>query len=689
MPIDRSNNYSGFEERGSPTDAAPSLEHLFDHADAIDETVANLAVGQGAQGPQGIQGEIGPQGPAGADGTSFDWAGTWSAVTAYVVDQVVGYEELTYISIQNGTNKQPDIEGDYWDLFPIQGVQGPVGATGAQGATGATGAQGPQGPAGAAGDASTAQTEPDIAYLKSIATNLLTGGFGVAGNGSTNDTAAISAAITACRAATLNVWSRYHVLYAPGATYRIRDLNRSAGTCDNLLIIGDGDKTIFQRVAGVGNIPIGDWQTATHLRLMNFAIDQVGLTAFGGWKFYQANDVIIENLHIYDSVNKGGGLMGNAQDLYGILFGKGSATSKNIVFRNNLIEDLQCEFDHCQRCLIEDNTSIRSPTSCALGSFALAGGSDIMEDYTVRNNTVIDAYARPISFTLDTSGTSNSVCRRINIYGNQIRWQGVSATASAIRIGSGNTTWPLTGIVFEDISIVANRIAILKTGTLVTTPTIYVSIGALNAFTLEGGEISQNIIEGSNMVDDAMIDVDYVRDFLIDSNVLTGCRNQGINVASAGTTDVSNNIVTMTGAAPSNPYVYSGLDVGSLGNNTFVNNRWRGSPFSATGLSNAGSDTGDSIAAPTSANTGNDMLWAQKTHDWGDLAAGDQQSTTVSVFGALIGSPASASFSLSLANTYLRAEVTATDTVTVTQMNPTAGAINVASGTLKALVIVR
>lgn len=62
-------------------------------------------------------------------------------------------------------------------------------------------------------------------------------------------------------------------------------------------------------------------------------------------------------------------------------------------------------------------------------------------------------------------------------------------------------------------------------------------------------------------------------------------------------------------------------------------------------------------------------------------------STTVTVTGAALGDFAIASFSLSLQGLQITASVTATDTVTVTLHNETGGALDIASGTLAALVI--
>lgn len=75
-----------------------------------------------------------------------------------------------------------------------------------------------------------------------------------------------------------------------------------------------------------------------------------------------------------------------------------------------------------------------------------------------------------------------------------------------------------------------------------------------------------------------------------------------------------------------------------------------------------------------------------KTFDPGSLNAGATQQTTVTVTGAAVGDQARATFSLANADIVWVAEVTAADTVTVTQWNRGAGAVDLASGTLKAFV---
>jgi hypothetical protein len=79
-------------------------------------------------------------------------------------------------------------------------------------------------------------------------------------------------------------------------------------------------------------------------------------------------------------------------------------------------------------------------------------------------------------------------------------------------------------------------------------------------------------------------------------------------------------------------------------------------------------------------------LTGSATYDPPSLAAGAQQSTTVTVTGAALGDFVEVSFSLDLALTTMIGYVSAANTVTVVHRNGTGGAIDLASGTLRARV---
>jgi len=121
----------------------------------------------GATGPTGPQGLIGLTGPTGDTGPigpeGLKWLGTWSAATAYAVDDTVTHNGSSWMAKLGSTASEP-IEGSAnWELLAKKGdlgdtgLQGPVGATGSAGATGpqgipgVTGATGPVGPQGAQG----------------------------------------------------------------------------------------------------------------------------------------------------------------------------------------------------------------------------------------------------------------------------------------------------------------------------------------------------------------------------------------------------------------------------------------------------------------------------------------------------------------------------------------------------------
>lgn len=79
-------------------------------------------------------------------------------------------------------------------------------------------------------------------------------------------------------------------------------------------------------------------------------------------------------------------------------------------------------------------------------------------------------------------------------------------------------------------------------------------------------------------------------------------------------------------------------------------------------------------------------LSATATWNPGNLVAGAQTSTTVALTGAALGDEATCSFSLDLQVLQLTAYVSAANVVTALLVNNTAGAIDLASGTLRVSV---
>ena len=87
---------------------------------------------------------IGPQG--------LTWQGPWTDTTVYELDDAVGYNGSSYISLAGqNINYPPDLFPDFWAMLAQEGAKGSQGDKGETGATGATGPQGPQGVAGPTG----------------------------------------------------------------------------------------------------------------------------------------------------------------------------------------------------------------------------------------------------------------------------------------------------------------------------------------------------------------------------------------------------------------------------------------------------------------------------------------------------------------------------------------------------------
>jgi len=91
----------------------------------------------------------------------FNPVGTWNSGVTYNENDVVFYNGVSYVSIQNSnTNNTPALGGTaYWLQLTSAGATGPTGATGA-GLTGATGATGPTGATGAGLTGATGATGP-------------------------------------------------------------------------------------------------------------------------------------------------------------------------------------------------------------------------------------------------------------------------------------------------------------------------------------------------------------------------------------------------------------------------------------------------------------------------------------------------------------------------------------------------
>ena len=87
----------------------------------------------------------------GGGGGGLNYAGVWSSGSTYAAEDVVYYAGSSYVALQAGTGRTPNVSPTYWAVMA-------AGAAGAPGAAGATGATGPQGPAGGGSGVGTVQS---------------------------------------------------------------------------------------------------------------------------------------------------------------------------------------------------------------------------------------------------------------------------------------------------------------------------------------------------------------------------------------------------------------------------------------------------------------------------------------------------------------------------------------------------
>src|SRR4029077_747872 len=161
--------------------------------------------------------------------------------------------------------------------------------------------------------------------------------------------------------------------------------------------------------------------------------------------------------HFFDSNKQPVG----RSDRYSWVFGRGSVQSEDILFTDNLIEDLQVEVDFSQRVQNEGNTVVRPVHTAGIGVFTINDNS-IAEDYTIQKNTIVDPVvsAGGIVLHLDPPSSNYSTMKTFRILDNQIVYtKYLSGTgASAIRMGTGNNSQATTGNIFDDILIQNNII---------------------------------------------------------------------------------------------------------------------------------------------------------------------------------------------------------------------------------------
>lgn len=173
--------------------------------------------------------------------------------------------------------------------------------------------------------------------------------FGAVGDGSTNDTAAIQAAIDA-----VATGAGSGVVYIPAGTYLI-DTNTAISVPSNVIIQGSGMKSILKKISGTADIFT---TTGNNTQFLDFRMEGPNNTGCDGITLNAgATECVIKNIEGYQLASTV--TCGVTSRVYDVLI-------ENVVSRNNTQQGIHCNI--VSRC------SVRSCKSFDIGSSSLHHG---------------------------------------------------------------------------------------------------------------------------------------------------------------------------------------------------------------------------------------------------------------------------------------------------------------------------
>jgi polygalacturonase len=280
--------------------------------------------------------------------------------------------------------------------------------------------------------------------------NVLTAG--LVGDGATDNTAALRAAIAAN--------GSFTTYYFPPGTYSLANVDITG--LSSITLEGDGPTSILQyREPASSFLPILTFNQVDHITIHHLAIDNKHILSYGGVRFYNATYVTLEENTVYDSDPR----PVSQTDCYGFVFGQGTVPHHHIVVRNNTFRYLQLELDGVTNAHVVGNVSYASRRTAAIGFFTLGDGA-LFDTILVEDNIVIDAQAsgQGIVFALDPPASNHNVFRNITVQNNTIVR---SQTNGGFAIAFGTTYLPqqTTGNSFSNITVRNNRVQYMSSQT--------------------------------------------------------------------------------------------------------------------------------------------------------------------------------------------------------------------------------
>jgi polygalacturonase len=382
--------------------------------------------------------------------------------------------------------------------------------------------------------------------------------FGARGDGVSDETAAIQAAINAA--------PNGSTISFPRGTYNVANFivkNRSG-----LSFVGEGRNSTIRQQTGAERI--ATFTSSRNIAISNLAFDANGKPSYGGVAFYEVTSVLIERNFFYDGAPKPIG----RTDRYSFVFARGQEPSRDIRILNNEIEDLALEVDHSQRVTIDGNNVKRPVRTTGIGIFTINDGA-VAQDFQITNNTMVDPLGSGFAVSIDPPYNQNCVFRRITISNNRLI-QGKNQSYG-IRIGTGDSSRVAPGNVFEDIAIKNNYIRIEATAPG-PSALIFANSSPRAGIVFDRLVVTGNTIEGNGSSNHGYaLDLRQIKHSLVANNTLRGVVH-GISVGGGALNNqIRNNEVEASEVA----YSFGG----SLGGNRVTNNRIAGNPRQGWDLS--------------------------------------------------------------------------------------------------------
>lgn len=548
--------------------------------------------------------------------------------------------------------------------------------------------------------------------------------YGATGDGSTDDTAAIQAALDAASAAGRGT------VYFPAGTYIVAPTTTTRLIVySNVELIGDGDVSTIQVKTDAGNYatvigPADDSTALSNFTMRDLRIDQNAAAnttcniatgnasiAQHAVRVFVGSDIRIERVR-FDSCC---GI--NTVTLNGTSVERVSV--RDCRFRFVPTTGVSGYDNSAVYCEATDHEVIGCTFEADIGSKA-TGAIETHGGPSLVSGNRVSGYLHGVNIVTEASGSLPT--NNINVVGNTI-----SDCVIGIRL------WSTTGKSLRSVKVANNAISVAQVSHANTSRNAGIEFVYIAGGTLEGSFDGIDIVNNQITFEDEGAGRSYTAahlcagilcypygaqsNLLISGNVIRRAPATGIKVASNGSQAIKNvkiagNLISDFGqnvslissyrAAFFFTYAISDMVVdGNVLKDDYATRRgqldiyWDGTAgnsatrciyranllAAADGTSFSRTLTPSMSVEPLAA-----ILVGTKTWDPASVAAGAQTTTTVAVTGATVGDPVSVGFSQDLQSMQLSGYVSAANTVTAVLRNGTAGAVDLASGTLKACV---